>query len=132
MRPRFTIRVLFLAIAIMALASYWAFVRPTVIAQQFVHAVKIGDYAKAQSFCGIPCNTFLSDHIAKMDNVEVKVRTHPRTWRDVWSLRQNMLLQIIPNRPRPESGLFVGYQADIVATSSRIHPSEMYVVTFER
>jgi hypothetical protein len=132
MRPHFSIRILLLAIAVSAFASYWAFARPTVIARKFMRAVEVGDYQRAEAFCLDRDCRFLSVPIDELSDVSANAKLHPRQWRDIWTFKRRMLLQIVPAKSRPGSTDRVGFQAEVVATPSGIEPPEVYVVTFKR
>lgn len=52
MRPRFSLRVILVVIALSAGALYYGCVRPTMVAQRFVAAVMRRDYAAASRLAG--------------------------------------------------------------------------------
>jgi hypothetical protein len=123
-------RLLMIAVTLSAIACYWAFIRPTSIAQRFVSAVQENNYQQAEAFCVESNNRFLSETLADIGDSEVKVRILPRKWGDVWKLQRRVSLQVIPKEPRPNSKLLVGCQSDLVATAGGIRPPIMYPVTF--
>jgi hypothetical protein len=71
MRLRFSTRSLLSAVIFLALACYFAFVRPTVLAQQFLDAVKVRDFHQAESLCGDSNETYFTDCMQKSESYNV-------------------------------------------------------------
>ena len=106
------------------------FVRPTVMAERFVHAIESKDYDLAESMFTNSHRESLGDRIAKLGEVQVNVSMDPRRWRDFWRLKRRLLLQIIPNAPNVK-GFRIGFQSDLATTPFGIQRSEMCPVTFK-
>jgi hypothetical protein len=132
MRPRFSIRLLLVAVFVVSLACYVSFVRPVVFAEQFMRAFEAEDFTAAESLCCDSSNQFLTESMNDGRTYSVEVKVFPRKWRDVWKLRQPMVVSVIPEPSSPGSKDLVGYQVDVIATITGIRPGELYAVTFKR
>jgi len=132
MRPRFSIRLLLFSVAAVAFACYFCFVRPVLIAKQFRQAMAANDFSKAESLGGNQSNRFLTELIDDGRTYRVEVEIFRRKSRDIWKLQQPMLVRLIPESPRPDSTMLVGYQLDVLATPMGIKPGNPYPVTFRR
>jgi hypothetical protein len=102
MRPRFSIRLLLLLIAVVAATCYVLLVRPTEIAKRFVAAVNERDHLAAKSL--LPKRDFWSgrDFIAISNPpskseptriVSVYAEILPRDWSDIWSFQRRVIFR---------------------------------------
>lgn len=131
MRPRFSIRWLLGAFAVLAVAMYLIVVRPTAVAERFQAAVERGDLTAAINLCVADKRQALTETIESIEKPTVKVKIYPRSWSDLWKLRRSMLIQLIP-APRDSGSRLpdVGYNIETVATPLAIRPSYPYPITF--
>jgi hypothetical protein len=91
MRPRFSLRWLLIAFTLLAVAFYLCFVRPTVIAKEFVNAVNMGGESRDSAFTsaafgtkrGILPSYFFLDRGAEAHLI-------PRTWSDIWRCQRRI------------------------------------------
>ena len=123
MRPRFSIRFLWLVVTALAFACYWAFVRPTIIAREFARLVDAKQYANAELYCKEPYEKFITDWGGDAQDYRFKVELLPREWWHVLKMQQPMLFRSIPIVPLPHGGVSIGQQIDVVATSNSVKPS---------
>lgn len=94
MRPRFSLRVILVVVAVVAGALYVGCVRPTMIAQRFVAAVMRRDYAAASRLAGDkrwqavvhPNNGIRPDW--------VYAELVPREWADWWRCERHIILRV--------------------------------------
>jgi hypothetical protein len=101
MRPRFTIRLALVSIAILAASSYVLFVRPSNLAQEFVNAVNQRDYSQAESLLKTENSSPRSLFTFYPTPVEFSKSTTmiyaevlPREWRDIWSFQRRFILRV--------------------------------------
>lgn len=132
MRPRFSLRLLMIAVTLLAIACYWFFVRPTAIAQRFVSAVGEKNYQQAESLCFDVDSKFLSETLDKIGNAEVQVEIQPRDWQDIWKLQRRMILKVVPKEPLPNSNEWYGAGAWIIATAAGITPPQIEFQTYTK
>ena len=97
MRMRFSIRLLLLGVAVLAVVSYGLFVRPTHVAQRFVDAVNRQDLDMAGSLLTDPdvwpFNIDSTNVPSSVDRLYAEVL--PRERSDIWSFRRRVLLRVI-------------------------------------
>lgn len=88
-RPRFTMRWVMIAFTVLGVAFYVLFVRPTVLAEQFVRNIQRGDFAEAEAMLSDPArNRFgKSTRLAKRSTI---ASMYPRDWSDVWHFRRTI------------------------------------------
>jgi hypothetical protein len=133
MRLRFSTRSLLLAVIFLALACYFAFVRPTVLAQKFLDAVNAKDFRQADSLCGDSNENYFIHCMQKSESYDVvDAKLFPRRWSDLCKLQQRLSVTLVPTKPQEGLTFVVGIRADIVATSSGIKPPLMYPITYQR
>jgi hypothetical protein len=90
MRPRFSMRVLLVVLALLAAVCYLLLVRPTMLADRFDAAVNARDYAKAQALLRQP-NAGPSRKLWEFKSIAIGSRqihfvyaeVLPREWRDL-------------------------------------------------
>lgn len=97
MRPRFSIRLLLVVVALLAVALYILFVRPTTVAERFVDAVNERDFDTARSLLiDQDFWLFRDDPTSVPKSVQrVYAEIVPREWSDIWSLQRRILLRVI-------------------------------------
>jgi hypothetical protein len=103
MRPRFSIRLLLVAFAVLAAACYVLFARPTVLAERFVAAVMGRDFRAAQSLLRNRDDRSLDDILgggtrrgnqATSKVVLVYAEVLPREWTDLWAFQRRVILRV--------------------------------------
>jgi hypothetical protein len=87
MRPRFSIRTLLVVTALFGGVCYWWVVRPTIVANRFVLAMKNGDYVDADLMRSGINNLDIAS--VMMSNPQkhgwqLEIALLPRTMQDVW------------------------------------------------
>jgi hypothetical protein len=117
-RPRFSLRLLLVVFALLALALYLCVVRPTALAEQFVAAVSDRDYTTAQQLLGDKrdwsvAGKSLQGRVPKA----MYVRLLPREWGDVYRCRRRVVLTVAwrhyTKLPPPQQGAFIEWTEDI-------------------
>jgi hypothetical protein len=97
-RPRFSLRLILLAFALLAVALYVFVVRPTTLANRFVAAVSQQEYEAAGR---LMCNEeeakewvemVRPEYSSKPDRVYAEVM--PREWQDVWRGQRRILFRL--------------------------------------
>lgn len=81
------------------MASHWfhgtggsvllAFVRPTVLANQFVNLVEAGELQRAESLLIRPNKPF-KDDVMETEPVVVEARLQPRTWSNLFRMQREL------------------------------------------
>jgi hypothetical protein len=131
MQPRFSLRWLLIAFTLLAVVFYLLFVRPTVIANQFIAAVERGDFRTAEKLYVSGSKTSIPELLTQVQDPTVKAKLFPSKWRDVWGFKRSMLVQIIPAERKSGSHLpGAGFQMDATATITGVRPEPAYVVSF--
>ena len=83
-RFRFSLKWMLILFVFCGFAFYLLFVRPTVIANQFVAAVESGDYKTAESLCTGDDPHFLMEVIKKVGlSVVVEAELAPQSWQSL-------------------------------------------------
>ena len=131
MRLRFSLRLMIAAIVVLAAASYWAFVRPTVVAHEFANAVQAKDYTYAESFCRKPHEKFLTDWMGDIEDYEVDVKLGSREWHHLIRLQHPMFVRLIPKPSSNPKVVRVGINVDAVATPYSVKPSAPRHITYK-
>jgi hypothetical protein len=102
MRPRFSVRWLLLAFAVLAAVCYLLFERPTVIAERFVAAVHQRDYATAQALLQRPHLWSGGESFAlyvprsrekSARTVLMYAEVLPREWSDIWRFQRRVIFR---------------------------------------
>jgi hypothetical protein len=101
MRPRFSVRLLLVIVALLAAACYVLLVRPSVIAARFVTAVNNRDYRLAESLLKpkFPTGVNLVAHYtAPSPNPQIKTvliyaEVMPREWSDIWLFQRRVIFR---------------------------------------
>jgi hypothetical protein len=87
MRPRFSLRWLLIAFTVLSLGFYLLFVRPTVLANEFIAAINGHDYERANSlFEYVRTIRGFTSFGGERSWYIGEVR--PREWSDVWQCRR--------------------------------------------
>jgi len=101
MRPRFSVRVLLVAVALLAVACYQLLVRPRVMAERFVAAVNKRDFTQAQTLLQHPDPrilnrffTFSSVQIRSRRIVSIYAEMLPREWRDIAACHRRVIFRV--------------------------------------
>jgi hypothetical protein len=102
-RPRFTIRWLFVLIAGTATLCYVLFVRPTVLAYRFVNAIEQRDYATARGLLWLDNSSYgITPPLNDSESISFAyAEVLPQDWRDIWALQRRLIFRI---RRRDDSG----------------------------
>jgi hypothetical protein len=104
MRPRFSLRWLLIAVAVLAIGLYVLFIRPTVVAQRFVAAIGRGDYSDLGTMRGsklLQRFASESDRVTSAD-VEIFARLEPQTRDDVFKFQRRLWVFIFfPKEDKP-------------------------------
>lgn len=111
MRPRFSLRLILLAFALLGLALYVFVVRPTALAQRFVAAVEERDYDAAQRLMvdgGDWGRVVRPPQSFKADRIYAELM--PREWQDVWRVRRRIILRI--SRHNDRNGNYIDWTED--------------------
>jgi hypothetical protein len=121
------------AVTVLALACYFAFVRPTVLAQQFLDAMKARDFHQAESLCGDSNENYFTHCMQKSESYDVvDAKLFPRRWSDLCKLQQRLSVTLVPTKPQKGVTFVVGIRANIVATPSGIRPPLLYPIAYRR
>lgn len=92
-RIRFTVRLLFVATAVLAVALYVLYVRPTSIAQRFVAAIMSHDFSAAKSLVVGEGLSDLDDETAHVDRFYAEVL--PREWDDIRKCQRRVIFRVV-------------------------------------
>ena len=93
MRFRFSLRWMLIAFTVLSVFFYVLFIRPTVIANRFVTAIRNGDFETAESLCSGTTPHFLTEAIKENRKpVWVGAKLTPRTW---GSLSRGIVVDVI-------------------------------------
>jgi hypothetical protein len=92
LRPRFSLRWIFVAFALSGVFLYLWFVRPTSRGQSFVAAIQSGDFRAARALAND--DSLLDGIDAKSSGVvdRVSAELTPWTWDDIWTARRRIWL----------------------------------------
>jgi len=94
MRLRFSLRLVFVALTLVAVALYTLFVRPTLLAERFVTAIEQRDYATAKLLLQSK-NFWKVAERPKQGNVDfIYAELHPREWGDVWACKRRVIFRV--------------------------------------
>jgi hypothetical protein len=95
MRMRFSLRVLFIVVTLLAVALYFFVVRPTTLAQKYVEAVARHDYdtAKKMMIGDFPWSRIVEQsNLPDPDHIYAEIM--PREWQDAWRGRRRVILRV--------------------------------------
>lgn len=84
LRPRFSLRVLFVATALVAVGCLWL-ILPTVRASQFINAVKSRDLKLADSYFSNPGEQFFVELAAEHPTFKSSAELEPQSPRQLWN-----------------------------------------------
>jgi hypothetical protein len=111
MRRRFSIRILFIGIAIVATVVYVFVVRPSAIAQRFVAAIALQDYDRAGAMLRLPNDWVRIVRPLDSEKADrVYAELQPREWRDVWNCRRR--IRVTVSRHSNNNGGYVDWTED--------------------
>src|SRR4051794_20276505 len=90
LRPRFSMRWLLIAVAVLTVLLDVLFVRPTVVANQFAGAIEEHDFERAASLLeGGDKTSFATNYSARQNtNIACEPSVSPRAWSDIWHFRR--------------------------------------------
>jgi hypothetical protein len=95
MRLRFSLRLVFVAFTLVAVAIYWLVARPTILANRFVAAITERDYELAMSLLTNK-TLWVFDHgpgrTAVVDRIYTEVL--PREPTDIWTCRRRIIFRV--------------------------------------
>lgn len=111
-RPRFTIRWVMIAFTLLGVAFYFLFVRPTVLADQFVRDIQRGDFAQAESLLSDPTKNRFGKR-SKLATSTTVASVYPRDWRDIWHFRRTIEVSSF----FPNDRIGIGTSEQVIATS---------------
>lgn len=94
-RPRFTMRWLLVGFAVLTVAFYFLFVRPTHVASRFVRAVNEGAVKRATSMIEHGDKTWITSGYA---DTTIATELLPREWSDVWHFRRRIVVSTYVNQ----------------------------------
>ena len=132
MRPRFSLRLMMVAMTFSAIASYWLFVRPNSVAQQFVDLVRAKEYREAELLCGDSTHSFLVDQVDSFGECEVEATLFPRRWSDLVRLQQRMSVTVRNLKAIHGTNDYVAMRGYMTAGPMFINPPNMYTEIFRR
>lgn len=97
MRPRFrfSLKLLFIAFAVLSVSFYVLFIRPTVIANRFVSALNRGDVKVFESLADGVQEKLIDllhqqDKNIKFEDVKFSAEIKPQSWRDIYKCRRTV------------------------------------------
>jgi hypothetical protein len=135
MRPRFSLKWLLIAFTILGVAFYFAFVRPTVLANKLVNLIDRDEFQLAESLIVEPSKPFAFKGFngAESEPVVAEVRLLPRKWRDLWKMQRRLDVRVIRTRPTlsgngQNNHLAMQFQA--TAGVFGVRGSEQYFVSY--
>jgi hypothetical protein len=86
---------------VLSVGFYLLFVRPTIVANQFVAAVESGDYEAVESLCTGADPVFLTKVIKKLPQpVIVEVELAPQSWHSLFRGRRTATLGVVSTQKR--------------------------------
>jgi hypothetical protein len=95
MRLRFSLRLVFVAATLVAIALYWFIVRPTAMANLFTTAVRERDYATARSLLHDDFWALLPQPKSLTESIDlVYAEVLPREWSDIWHCQRRIILRV--------------------------------------
>jgi hypothetical protein len=107
-RIRFTIRLLFVITAVLAVALYVLYVRPTLIANRFVAAVMRCDFSTANSLLIGDELPGLDDETGTVEQIYAEVL--PREWEDIFKCQRKIVVRHVHHQE--EGGRRVDWTSD--------------------
>jgi hypothetical protein len=115
-RPRFSLRLVLVAFALLSVLLYVLIIRPTTLANRFVDAVGRRDYDAAQALmsnAGEWDGVVNPPQVFKADRVYAELM--PREWEDVWSCERRIVLRVARHNDRNENYVDWTEDTDVVA-----------------
>ena len=133
-RLRFSLKSVLISFAIVHVASYLLFLRPTVTDKRFVSSIESGDYQAAELLCGDANSNFLTEDFDPSTNpITVTAELRVRTWQNVLRVQRLVSVKIIPHKQtKSKSGklLRLGRSLHVVAGVFSVRPLEKLHVAF--
>jgi hypothetical protein len=108
-RIRFTIRLMFVITAVLAVTLYILFVRPTLIANRFVARIMSRDYPTVNSLLVSHEMPGLDDETGTVEKIYAEVL--PREWEDICKCQRKIVVRFIHHQD--EGGRRVDWTSDI-------------------
>jgi hypothetical protein len=95
MRLRFSLRLIFIAVTLMAVALYVLVVRPTTMANRFVKAIETRDYNAAKALL-LDKNVWVFNHGPKFFSAMgfLYAEVLPRDWGDLFACRRRLIFRV--------------------------------------
>src|SRR5438309_11397074 len=125
MRLRFSLRLLFVLITMLAIALYWFVDRPTLLANRFVAAITARDYELAMSLLTNK-TLWVFDHGPQRTAVIDRIYTEvlPREWKDIWMCRRRIIFRVAYHDDTEARHVEWTEDTDIVARPTGLVASE--------
>lgn len=115
MRPRFSLRLILVVVAVVAGVLYFGCVRPTMVAQRFVTAVIRRDYAAASQLAGEErWQSVVQQNGMRADWVYAELV--PREWADWWRCERHIILRVSQHSDRDGGYRDWTEDSDVVAS----------------
>ncbi len=131
--PRFSLRLLFLATTLSAIAVYFLLVRPITLAKAFADRVAAKEYRAADLLCSDSKKSFLVAQAADWDDCDVAVNLERRDWSDILRCQQRMTLEARRRVPIRGTNQYVALRGDLLAGPLSIKPpAALYAITYRR
>jgi hypothetical protein len=116
MRFRFSLRLLLALVAVVGVAIYLLYVRPTQLAERFVAAVEQSDVAAAMALLSEQDRwifTQAGDLAAAIDRVYAEVL--PREWPDIWACQRRVIYRVAYHEDTEGRYIHWTHDTDVVA-----------------
>ena len=125
MRLRFSLRLVFVSVTLVAVAIYWLVARPTILANRFVAAITERDYESAMSLLTNK-TLWVFDHgpgrTAVVDRIYTEVL--PRESTDIWMCRRRIIFRVAYHDDTEDRHVEWTEDTDIVARPIGLVASE--------
>lgn len=103
-RPQFSLKWLLIGLTLCSIAFYLFFIRPTMLATQFVRTLQSGDHERLAVD-----HDFISKYVGlayvSMQDWDCKeIALEPRTWDDIWHFRRRIKVDALVRAKNSEPG----------------------------
>jgi len=134
MRPRFSLRTLLVLTALIAAGCYWWIARPTIVAEQFIAAIRRTDYASAESLLVDEREAYASAFAqCTAQEFDLSASLTPRRWGDTWRGRRR--IDVIVSYPSMNGSVTSSRELSdhlhFTASPLGIRPPEPYWMLFK-